>query len=478
MKAKIDKHKLIELAREWEAIWEARPFDNSNGLACQGAFALYYFLKEMNPAPELVVECGTWRGFSTWVIQKAVPNAKIVCSDPILASRQFLNQSVFTPEYRTREAEYTWQDFSNIDIHIPEGKRDRAVVFFDDHQNKLPRLKQAIEKGFKHIIYDDNVPYKYTHTSFEYLFNVEKDARAKKYFSRYEIFPPIYSAKHKSGVNLEGVLEKDGFYSNCFFEGKEAYSWVTKVEVTDIWPKLETRLHFDSENRVRKTLDQKHPRTKFSSIQDVMAYLENVPLKKKLANHTLPGELVVSLTSYKARFDNLHLTLRSLLLQEMWPDHIILWIAEEEKGALPPSVLELKKYGLSIRFCEDIRSYKKIVPTLREHPDSFIVTADDDIYYEPNWLKGLIESWDSEYKSVMAHRAHKIRLDEKGHPLPYKQWKWQVGPEEPADGLIVPTGCAGVLYPLGFFIKTWLTKVSLCSYAQALMIFGCIGWLY
>ncbi|MDT9694108.1 hypothetical protein Q5762_38425, partial [Streptomyces sp. P9(2023)] len=87
--------------------------------------------------------------------------------------------------------------------------KERAVVFFDDHQNKIPRLEQAIKKGFKHIVYDDNVPYKYTHTSFEYLFDVEKDTSVKKYFERYEIFPPIYSGKHKSGIELNGILEKE-----------------------------------------------------------------------------------------------------------------------------------------------------------------------------------------------------------------------------------------------------------------------------
>ncbi|KTG27918.1 hypothetical protein AWR38_28940 [Idiomarina sp. WRN-38] len=233
MNSVVDKQKVIELAAEWEEIWKTRPFENSNGLGCQGAFALYYFLKEMDPAPELVVECGTWRGFSTWVIRMAVPDAKIICSDPILASRQFLKPEVFTPEYRVKDAEYTWQDFSNIEINIPEEKKERAVVFFDDHQNKIPRLEQAIKKGFKHIVYDDNVPYKYTHTSFEYLFDVEKDTSVKKYFERYEIFPPIYSGKHKSGIELNGILEKEMVDLRSFVKERNLYSWVTKVEVSE-----------------------------------------------------------------------------------------------------------------------------------------------------------------------------------------------------------------------------------------------------
>ncbi|MBZ9538296.1 sulfotransferase [Modicisalibacter tunisiensis] len=183
------------------------------------------------------------------------------------------------------------------------------------------------------------------------------------------------------------------------------------------------------------------------NIHEIISYIENSSLNNSPEAHNLPGRLVVSLTSYKKRFSNLHLTLRSLLLQSVAPDVLVLWIAHEEEKDIPEKVWELEKHGLSIQFCEDIRSYKKIIPTLREYPDSFIVTADDDIYYDPDWLKGLIDSWGGDYKAVIAHRAHKIRLDNKGNPIPYRDWKWQVGPEEPADGLIVPTGCGGVLYP-------------------------------
>ncbi|MFG6665849.1 glycosyltransferase [Halomonas sp. HNIBRBA4712] len=184
-----------------------------------------------------------------------------------------------------------------------------------------------------------------------------------------------------------------------------------------------------------------------STIEKLKNKVANAQLSLIKANHFLPGHLVVSLTSYKARFDNLHLTLRSLLLQDVSPDLLILWIAEEDKSALPQSVRLLEQYGLKIRFCEDIRSYKKIIPTLREYSDSFIVTADDDIYYENKWLEELVNSWDGKSKTIVAHRAHKIVLGQNNKPVAYRQWKWEVGAEETIDGLIIPTGCAGVLYP-------------------------------
>src|SRR5699024_825225 len=135
------------------------------------------------------------------------------------------------------------------------------------------------------------------------------------------------------------------------------------------------------------------------------------------------------------------------------PDILVLWIAKHERGKLPQEVLELECFGLNICYCEDIRSYKKIIPTLREYPNSFIATADDDVYYEPDWLQGLIDCWDGSYKTVVAHRAHKIVLNEKFLPVPYQNWKMNVIASELDDGLIFPTGCAGVLYPPDVFCK-------------------------
>lgn len=230
----INKESIHEAAKEWENVWQKRPFENNNGLGCQGAFALYYFLREMSPTPEIVYEIGTWRGFSTWVIRMALPRAKIVCSDPILASRQFLDQKSFLPEFRLEDVEYTWQDFSNMEILIPPLKADKAVVFFDDHQNKASRVKQAAEKGIKHIIFDDNTPFQYTHKTFEYQFleNPQSKKETLQQFSRYEIFPPLFDGINRGKIPLKGIFKEDlsaelkGLYSQ-----RDLYSWVTKVEL-------------------------------------------------------------------------------------------------------------------------------------------------------------------------------------------------------------------------------------------------------
>ena len=46
----------------------------------------------------------------------------------------------------------------------------------------------------------------------------------------------------------------------------------------------------------------------------------------------------------------------------MRPDETVLWLAKSEFAQLPPEILRMD--GLTIRQCEDIRSYKKLIPTL------------------------------------------------------------------------------------------------------------------
>lgn len=43
--------------------------------------------------------------------------------------------------------------------------------------------------------------------------------------------------------------------------------------------------------------------------------------------------------------------------------------------------MDLRDKELTIDWYHDIKSYKKLIPTLQKYPDSIIVTADDDIIY-------------------------------------------------------------------------------------------------
>lgn len=124
-------------------------------------------------------------------------------------------------------------------------------------------------------------------------------------------------------------------------------------------------------------------------------------------------KIIVSLTSFPGRINSVCKTLETILNQkDCKPDKVELWLAEsqfegKEKG-LPDNLLRLKKYGLDIMWCEDIRSYKKLIPALQIHPKDIIVTADDDVYYSRRWLEKLYKSYNLNPNVIQCHRATQI----------------------------------------------------------------------
>ena len=163
--------------------------------------------------------------------------------------------------------------------------------------------------------------------------------------------------------------------------------------------------------------------------------------------HALPHRLVVSLTSYPKRYDVLELTLKTILTQDQLPDAVVLWIAHQDMAALPASIIGLTQDGLTIRATEDLRSYKKILPALKEYGDAIIVTADDDVYYPPSWLRRLTEEYRPGVAEVLCHRAHLTRKSGDGF-APYDKWHFNIKAASSAPDVFF-TGVGGVLYPPG-----------------------------
>ena len=158
---------------------------------------------------------------------------------------------------------------------------------------------------------------------------------------------------------------------------------------------------------------------------------------------------MLSLTSYPERFPTLHLTLACLLDQSVQPDRIILWIAEGDAASLTPAITALEGHGLEIRTCEDLRSYKKLIPSMETFPEAYIVTADDDIYYPREWLRKLVDA--AEKGVIPCHRAHRITRSSDRALRPYVEWENDVQDaraRRPSVDIVATSG-AGALYAPG-----------------------------
>lgn len=120
-------------------------------------------------------------------------------------------------------------------------------------------------------------------------------------------------------------------------------------------------------------------------------------------------QIIVSLTSFPARINIVHKAINCLLRQTLKPDKLILWLGynqfPQKEEDLPETLLKLKEYGLEIRWCEDLKSYKKLIPTLKEYPNDIIVTADDDLYYQEDWLESLHNEYLKNPENIYTRRA-------------------------------------------------------------------------
>ena len=179
--------------------------------------------------------------------------------------------------------------------------------------------------------------------------------------------------------------------------------------------------------------------------------------------------VIISLTSYPARIETIHLTIRTLLNQTYKPGGIYLWLSDdqfpEKEKSLPESLLTLKKYGLSIRFCDNLYPHKKYFYTMLENPDSNVITVDDDIFYPENLVELLMTTSERYPDTVVCTWGHEFVPDEKGDVYSADKWEYSRDGTIPSYALI-PTGVGGVLYPPGclyeeVFNKAAITKLCL-----------------
>lgn len=182
--------------------------------------------------------------------------------------------------------------------------------------------------------------------------------------------------------------------------------------------------------------------------------IQENPLNKE------PREEVItlSLTSFPARINIVHLAVKSLLNQSIKADRIILWLADSQfkDRKLPKELTDLKEYGLKICFCEeDLIGHKKHYMAIRnQRKNELVVTYDDDIIYPKDSLERLINTHKKFPDCVICNRAQLIQIDQRGKVINPGRWKTisDVGVNSPTFKLL-PSNGGGVLYPYGVLCK-------------------------
>ncbi|RAP45174.1 glycosyltransferase family 2 protein [uncultured Methanosphaera sp.] len=308
--------------------------------------------------------------------------------------------------------------------------------------NKINPLN-SIESDITH----DNVLYA-SYVDDDYVKSFEK---TKDYINKLKLFDEDY---YINNYNYNGVLDPlidylcDGVYKGynpCKRFNTEFYSEEYNITSNPLVYFVnngyyEGKIRINPSTKVIKSVDR-------LKLDDEVSNFKEVGI-----NHNIEGneQIIVSLTSFPERMDDIKYCLYSLLTQSFKPNKVILWLANEEfpnkEEDIPQSVLNLKENGLTIKWCENYRSYKKLIPTLKEYPNSCIVTADDDLYYPKDWLQNLYEDHINYPKNIISTRCRNIQLDDENNFKKYNQWKVATEGNN-ISYLNFPTNGAGTLFP-------------------------------
>lgn len=194
------------------------------------------------------------------------------------------------------------------------------------------------------------------------------------------------------------------------------------------------------------------------NINPNIKFINRTKINKKISNFNELGitkekrkkQLIISLTSFPERIYDSHFTIYSLLNQSLKPDKVILWLAQNQfpngESDIPYNILNLKKNGLSIEWCDDLKSYKKLIPSLKKYPNHIIITADDDLYYPEDWLKTLYEDYKKNPNCIISKRARVISVNSDNTLSNYENWSLSYEERAPSF-LNFSTNGAGSLFP-------------------------------
>lgn len=185
---------------------------------------------------------------------------------------------------------------------------------------------------------------------------------------------------------------------------------------------------------------KEYPQSFFNTLR-----LLSIPVSK-LNDKTNSVPVIVSLTTIESRLNKVHITLRSVMNQTVKPEKIILWITEADRNKIPETLQKLTGDLLEIHYTPRTSSHKKLLPSLELFPNKVIVTCDDDLIYESQWLEKLYSTHVKYPKDIICNKARQIALDENGATMDYKFWKY-TNQNNPVKNLAIGEG--GILYPPG-----------------------------
>ncbi|MDE7430494.1 MAG: glycosyltransferase family 2 protein [Lachnospiraceae bacterium] len=202
----------------------------------------------------------------------------------------------------------------------------------------------------------------------------------------------------------------------------------------------------------------------------IVNYYKLMPRKRSgVCDRITQRKLIISMTTIPDRVDKVWITIESLLRQTYKPDQIILWLARDEFATveLPEQLRRQIKRGLTISYCDNLKSYKKFYYTMKENPNAYVITVDDDVIYAETMVKTLVKAYMDNWGKVICNRSHMIKK-RNGKCASYNNWlKYEDRGKIRCEATYANffTGCAGVFFPVFLMDKRILEKEIFTSIA-------------
>ena len=138
-------------------------------------------------------------------------------------------------------------------------------------------------------------------------------------------------------------------------------------------------------------------------------------------------EIIVSLTSFPARIDNVWQVITCMLNQTLQPSEIILWLSKDQfatRELIPESLKRLEGDKFKIRMVDgDIKSHKKYHYVAKEHPNEYIFLIDDDIYYPSTLLEKTWKAHINYPDNIICNYGYHIGYKIDGTLSEYSSWE-------------------------------------------------------
>lgn len=165
----------------------------------------------------------------------------------------------------------------------------------------------------------------------------------------------------------------------------------------------------------------------------------------------IKNRVIVSLTSFPEAIPFAIQAVKSVLEGSVAPHKVVLYLTASQfpEEKIPMMLQELTMNPtFEVRFYEEnIRSYTKLIPALKDFLNDIIVTIDDDVMYGRNMLQKLLKVHKKHPETIIGHRVRHLKLD-----APYCEWKRYKEHRYITKSMKprftnLQTGVGGVLYP-------------------------------